>query len=615
MNIVSIDNAELKKGIENLKKHWEIPDNYKVYIKKGEKLTVEFSDKEIHITYPMTASLYRALSLASLAISEKDFSRIEETVYFDECGVMLDLSRNGVMKVDAVKKYADYMALMGLNQLYLYLEDTYEIEGYPYFGYMRGRYTKEELKEIDEYCDSIGVEVVPHIQTLGHMEKYLRWREADNVRDTERILLAGEEETYEFIKKAIISVTSCFKTKKIHLGMDEAGNLGGGKYYTKNGPCDRKKILLDHIKKVCDITDELGLIPIIYGDVLYAVASGGQYAGDLLVLPEEIKNNLPKNLIPVYWNYYSEDYNVYSDKLKAYSSLTGKTIFWGGIWTWLGASYDAVMTEALSDPALRACKDLGVRSAIGSVWQDDGCECDFFLSAHGLMYFAEHMYNKTVDDKLFRKRFEYILKTDYEAFVLMSYFHNDYENFNDYESYLIRYMGKKYYWADILLGLLDKEATDRPLSSHYESLAVRLDKYIGKNKEWDDKFIFVKQAILVNAKKCYVLENLRNAYLTKDLTMLKKMCYELLPELKNEYIKAKNLHRDQWYKCLKPYGFEVLDIRYGGLANRIDTAILRLEDYLNGKISSIEELEGDRLLMRGMWIRQFCGVVSSTGKI
>ena len=91
MNIVSIDNAELKKGIENLKKHWEIPDNYKVYIKKGEKLTVEFSDKEIHITYPMTASLYRALSLASLAISEKDFSRIEETVYFDECGVMLDL--------------------------------------------------------------------------------------------------------------------------------------------------------------------------------------------------------------------------------------------------------------------------------------------------------------------------------------------------------------------------------------------------------------------------------------------------------------------------------------------------------------------------------------------
>ena len=37
---------------------------------------------------------------------------------------------------------------MGLNSMMLYTEDTYTVDNYPYFGYLRGRYSKEELKEI-----------------------------------------------------------------------------------------------------------------------------------------------------------------------------------------------------------------------------------------------------------------------------------------------------------------------------------------------------------------------------------------------------------------------------------------------------------------------------------
>ena len=64
-------------------------------------------------------------------------------------GVMLDMSRNGVMKVSEVKRYVDYLKAFGYNSLQLYTEDTYEVDGEPYFGHLRGRYTKEELKEID----------------------------------------------------------------------------------------------------------------------------------------------------------------------------------------------------------------------------------------------------------------------------------------------------------------------------------------------------------------------------------------------------------------------------------------------------------------------------------
>ena len=49
----------------------------------------------------------------------------------------------------------------------------------------------------------------------------------------------------------------------------------------------------------------------------------------------------------------------------------------------------------------------------------------------------------------------------------------------------------------------------------------------------------------------------------------------------------------------KPFGWEVLDIRYGGVLARIDSSIERITDYLDGRINKIEELEQERLYFDG----------------
>ena len=67
-------------------------------------------------------------------------------------GVMLDCSRGAVYTVEALKKYIDVLAKMGYNSLQLYTEDTYEIKEEPYFGYMRGRYSADELRLLDFYA-------------------------------------------------------------------------------------------------------------------------------------------------------------------------------------------------------------------------------------------------------------------------------------------------------------------------------------------------------------------------------------------------------------------------------------------------------------------------------
>ena len=613
MRVIKIDNENLLKGIEALKKYYEIPDFVSLYIEKGEKLTVKWQRDNAYITYPVNSALFRALSLISLSLSENKKEDIEETLYFDECGVMLDLSRNGVMTVEAVKKYADMMALMGLNQLYLYLEDTYEIDGCPYFGYMRGRYTKEELKEIDEYCDLIGIEAIPHIQALGHMEQYIKWDEGMQYRDTERVLIAGEERTYDFIKKAISSISSCFKTKKIHLGMDEAGNLGSGKYYAKNGLVDRKKILLDHLKRVTEITTELSLTPIIYGDVLFAVATGNQYGrSEKAEIPEDVKKNIPKDLVLTYWNYYDYDYDLYKNMLNTYRDLTGKVIFWGGIWTWFGLAHDNVMTVDTMKPALMACKDANVRSAIGSSWADGGCECNHFFGAHGLMYFAEHMYNYEVDELKFKERFEYIVKASFDAFIDMSYFHNDFDRFNDYSFYVKRYYGKRFFYADVLIGLLDEELRVKPMADYYKALRERFKKYLDDKSPWNDMYKYIYKLIDILAKKCYILENIKKAYDEDNREFLKECIDKLLPELLSDYETLSSIHKKQWMATYKPFGYEVLDIRYGGMIQRLKSAKERIKDYLDGKINAIYELSELRLLHHIEWTqREFSSIVTA----
>lgn len=43
-------------------------------------------------------------------------------------GVMLDCSRNAVVRPEQVKKYIDILQRLGYNSLMLYTEDTYEVD-------------------------------------------------------------------------------------------------------------------------------------------------------------------------------------------------------------------------------------------------------------------------------------------------------------------------------------------------------------------------------------------------------------------------------------------------------------------------------------------------------
>lgn len=62
---------------------------------------------------------------------------------------------------------------------------------------------------------------MPCIQTLGHMGQMLQWPEYAHLRDNTEVFLAESEATYEFLEKLIQTISSPFRSKRIHIGMDE----------------------------------------------------------------------------------------------------------------------------------------------------------------------------------------------------------------------------------------------------------------------------------------------------------------------------------------------------------------------------------------------------------
>ena len=549
---------------------------------------VEYNGASATIGYEDKPSLTRGLFLLSQEISKGNKSfKIEQKKNFKECGVMLDCSRNAVMTVKSVKKYIEYMAALGLNLLMLYTEDTYEIKEYPYFGYLRGRYTEEEIKEIDSYAQKFGIEVVPCVQTLAHLFQFLKWNNPSAIKDTNDILLIDEDETYNFIECAIKTLRNMFSSKRIHIGMDEAHDVGLGKFLDKNGYQNRFDILNRHLAKVVDICKKYDFKPMMWSDMFFRLASPTHDYYDDAPIPDEVINKIPE-VDMVYWDYYKTSKDIYIKQIKRHKPLNKPIIFAGGISMWYGPVPDFDYTVSTSTCALTACLEEGIESVFATMWGDNGNECNHFLTMPLLPLYSEYFYrglNCTLDD--IKDVSEFLTKQPYEVSRTIG-------NLNLHDEELL-HQSKALIYNDILYQLGLYYSKYEIMHNRYKENCKILKLMIDKN---DKNVLYYEYAYMLNRIceiKSDLIMNIQKEYKNGNKTYLKNLTEVALPDLKEKYAALKSIHKKLWYSTYKPFGFEVLSIRYGGVISRIDDTIETISDYVEGKILSIAELDEVKL--------------------
>jgi len=596
----------LRRGIECLSEEFMYqlsPGEISVHVEKRPgNIEVIFENGKGIIRYQEKVHFFRALGLLLQEMKKhQNFSIIEEP-QFDMLGIMVDVSRNAVLKVDSIKTILKKMAIMGLNMMMLYTEDTYTVPNRPYFGYMRGRYSYDELKECDDYADMFGVEIIPCIQTLGHLEQVLKWDFTNDFMDTPDIVLAGSDKTYEFIEDMIKAASAPFRSKKIHLGMDEAHNIGLGKYLDINGYSRRFDIMNRHLIKVKEITDKYGLEPMIWSDMYFRLASKtGDYYDNKATVPEDIANSIPENVGLVYWDYYHNEEDEYIQFISKHKDLKRELIFAGGVWTWSGITVNYRKTFTTTNAALSACKKEGIRKVFATMWGDNGAETNIFSALLGMQLYAEHGYSKEPDEEKLKSRFEFCTGGKYDAFLELSSLDRI-----PGEDYDVANPSKYLLWQDVLIGLFDKHVEGKPIGEYYANLVQRFEKLADEAGQWRFVFDMPLKLCSVLSLKCDIGLKIKESYDSRDMNELKLLARDKLKELYRRINDLRIAHREQWFKTYKPFGWEIIDIRYGGLLSRVETASARLEDFISNKIDIIEELEEERLYF------DFCGMGSSS---
>lgn len=544
-------------------------------------------------------SVCRALTEFAKKVSEgcTDFEIVRKA-NFEYCGAMLDVSRYGVLKVETVKKYLDKMACLGLNMLMLYTEDVFEMEKYPYFGHRRGRYTIEELKAIDDYAYSLGIEVIPCVQTLGHLNMYLPWAESGPFKDNDFNIMPCSPKSYEFVEEILKTMRKAFRSDHIHIGMDEAVNVGRGNYFNKHRGevIDQRQLILDHLRGVCEICEKYDYKPMIWSDMFFSISKpdAGQIFTNDMYLSEETKALIPDVRL-VYWYYSSQSETRYANLIRRHKESGKPMAFAGGGWSWEGYAPNNKFTFDTAIPALKACIDEKAEMVINTLWGDSGSECSYSLCYPSNALYAEYNYKgNSVSEEDVWSMCEFLTgvpKRIYDAVETLSY--GQYGNVKPCRKLIRRDV------FDCIMGVNDNYIMenmpdlfgDDKFINDLLTAASELDSYAAKIGDDAESFTLVASAMKISAAKGEIFRSLRKDYKSGDRAKLAYYRDELLPKTKALYEKLYLDHKAQWMKENKAFGWEFHCRNIGYQIMRMSYAIETIDDYLNGRISVIEELE------------------------
>lgn len=224
---------------------------------------------------------------------------------FTDRGVMLDISRDKVPTMETLYHLVDLFSEWKINQIQLYTEHTFAYLAHPIVWKDASPMTGEEILDLDAYCQSKFIKLVPNQNSFGHME---RWLKFDEYRDMAESPYGGktiwgsldypfslspiEERCIPFIDGLYDELLSHFTSKMFNVGCDETIDLGFGK---SKDICEEKgteQVYFDFLMEIYKLTKKHGRTMMFWGDIINNH-------------PQMI-SQLPKDVIAMEWGYEAD---------------------------------------------------------------------------------------------------------------------------------------------------------------------------------------------------------------------------------------------------------------------------------------------------------------------
>ena len=506
---------------------------------------------------------------------------------FKRFGLMICVASTNVMQIKRIKHLIDLMKKMGYNYLELVIDDVYTIDEEPYFGYLRGGYSHEELRELDDYAYANDIELVPCIQTLAHLTHLVKLPAYYDIVDIDDILMIDEPRTYELVDRMFKSIRSDFRTNIVNIGMDEAHKVGLGNYLDKHGYTNRFDLLLRHLSKVLEIAEKYGFKAHMWSDMFFRLASKGEYYKKGLEMPQEVIDKVPENVALCYWDYCEHEMEpeMFDEMFRQHAQFGREVWFAGGAWCWNGFAPHNNFSIQSMKMAIEKAKKYDIENVMITLWSNEGNECPFYATLPSL-YAIKQYSEGNFDEASIRKGFKEMFGMEFDDFML-----TDLPNVNSNNKEMLRVesTAKTLLYNDCFLGWKDSqlEKVDHIPYDEYAKKLRAVAPTMGEFKYIFDKLIALCDVLEVKAELGL---RTRRAYKANDKAELKKLMDDYEEAVRRIEIFRK-ISRDIWMMENKPYGWTIHQIRLGGLMSTITDQRERIGEYLEGKVDSIPELE------------------------
>jgi len=185
-------------------------------------------------------------------------------------GLMLDISRRKVPTLDTLKHLAEELSHYKLNVLQLYTEHTFQFPRHPQIGAGCGSLSSEDILELDVFCRAHHVELMPNLQSFGHMRNTLTIPDYQHLAETDKLftLSPAFEETYTLLDELFGDMLPAFTSRTLNIDCDETYDLGTGASKPMADEIGVGRVYLNHILRVRELATAYGCKIQAWGDIL-----------------------------------------------------------------------------------------------------------------------------------------------------------------------------------------------------------------------------------------------------------------------------------------------------------------------------------------------------------
>ena len=289
---------------------------------------------------------------------------------FQKRGVMLDISRGRVPKLDTLLALTEHLADFKINEFQLYTEHTFAYRNYEPVWREWGALTGEEILKLDAHCRRLGIELIPNQNSFGHLRYWLEYPPLKKLAETPRAwpdqggafwrrpatLAPTNPGTLSFLRGIYDELLPNFTSKRFNVGCDETWDLGRGQSKRECEKFGKGRVYVEFLKRIYLECKTRNKEMLFWGDII-------------LHYPELVKE-LPQDVVALNWGYeaghrFDRECGIFAKSKIPYYACPGTST-----WMTLVGRHDNAFANLKE--AAHAGKKHGAAGYLNTDWGDGG---------------------------------------------------------------------------------------------------------------------------------------------------------------------------------------------------------------------------------------------------